>query len=194
MVNCNRRQREIYKGTKQFRCVNPDSKNFGSVIPDAICAACPFVIHKTKTCKEIRKTRKQEEHKLPVLNLQPGYPECPYRYTCTDAKTLKCSITNLRVDPGICARCDKETRKRTAKLGTKIVNYFGAIRRWVASGRPRRTQEEIESLFETHCKRCKRYDQNNHACQNCGCQVSTDSEPLDNKLAMATEHCPLGRF
>lgn len=133
---------------------------------------------------------------LPVLETPPEYPECPYRSKGREG--FICSITNLPVTPDICHRCTEiteiEERKNQAKLGTKIYNYFGAVRRWVASGRPRRSKEEIERLFQEHCKGCDMYDAKKHACKSCGCNVSEDADPLDNKLAMATEHCPLGRF
>jgi hypothetical protein len=205
VVDCNKRQKEVYKGTERYRCIHPESEFTKEVIPEAVCLACPLVKMKILSCKEAQKKAEQEqwieasrqpkkENQLPVLNLQPGYPECPFRYGVGTAGAQKCSITNLPVDREICGRCDAETRERSASFGEKVVNYFGAIRRWVASGRPTRSQEEIESLFESHCKDCDRYDKDKHACKNCGCSVSTDSEPLGNKLAMETEHCPLGRF
>ena len=198
MVNCNKRQREVYKGTEQFRCIHPKAPTKGEVVPPAVCLACPLVKAKLKPCKEVKKEKQKQawrpEEQLPVLNQQPGYPDCPFRYAKGNTNAQTCSITNLGVTPEICGRCDKETRERSASFGQKVINYFGAIRRWVACGRPTRTQEEIESLFEQHCSDCERYDKDKHACKNCGCSVSTDSEPLGNKLAMATEHCPLGRF
>jgi hypothetical protein len=141
-------------------------------------------------CGEIQQLRKQ----LPVIEPGSGeYPNCPFRYTAKD-KALRCSITNLDVTPEICGRCDEGTREHEARSGEKVKNYFGAIRRWYAQGKPTRTKEEIEKLFEDHCKGCDRYDPVKHACKNCGCAVSTKSSPLANKLAMASEHCPLGRF
>ena len=196
MVNCNKRQREIYKGTERHRCIHPEASTKGELVPEAVCLACPLLKIKLKPCKQIKKEAKKPpvENQLPVLNQQPGYPECPFRYGSGMANSPTCSITNLGVTPEICGRCDSETREETATFSKKVVNYFGAIRRWVALGRPTRTQEEIESLFEQHCSDCERYDKDKHACKNCGCSVSTDSEPLGNKLAMASEHCPLGRF
>ena len=137
-----------------------------------------------------------EHYPVPVLETPPDYPQCPYRFKGKEG--FMCSITNLGVDPDICKRCTDltvvEERKNQAKLGTKIYNYFGAVRRWVANGRPTRSKEEVAALFETHCKGCEMYDHKKHACKSCGCQVAGEGDPLENKLAMATEHCPLGRF
>ena len=200
MVDCNKQQKEVYKGTQQIRCIHPDAVTHKEIVVMPQCEACPLkslIVKKGCERKQAPTTKKKETQKsqlpqLQVLDLQPEYPECPFRFK--REKDTICSITNLRVDPEICNRCDTETREHSATLGEKVTNYFGAIRRWVASGRPTRSQEEIERLYNDHCKGCERYDKEKHACKNCGCAVSTDSSPLGNKLAMATESCPLGRF
>ena len=189
MVDCIKKQNENYKGTKQTRCINRDSDLFKQLVIPEQCAGCPVLMlrkQKPAPCLE------QLQKPMPPVIEPSGYPACPFRY---ESKTgLKCSMTNLPVDLEICGRCDEGTREQEAKLGTKVRNYFGAVRRWVANGRPSRSEEEIEKLFETHCKDCERYDEKRHACKNCGCTVSTDASPLANKLAMASEGCPLGRF
>jgi len=200
MVDCNKQQKEVYKGTQQIRCIHPEAETYKEIVPPAVCEGCPLAGLVKKKCESKHpnyQPKKPEQQKsqlpqLPVLDLQPGYPECPFRYN--RAKDTLCSITNLRVDPEICNRCDADTREHSASFGEKVTNYFGAIRRWAANGRPTRTKEEIERLFNEHCKGCERYDAKKHACKSCGCAVSTDSSPLGNKLAMATESCPLGRF
>lgn len=207
MVDCNKRQREVFKGTERHRCIHPEAPTQGEIVPLEVCEACPLAkLVKAVPCKDKHKEQlkvkfasgiqvPQFNNPLPVLE-SPEYPQCPYRYKGTDGHM--CSITNLGVDPQICHRCHDmtivEEKKNQAKLGTKVMNYFGAIRRWVASGRPTRTKEEIQHLFDTHCKGCEMYDAVKHACKSCGCNVSQDGDPLDNKLAMATEHCPLGRW
>lgn len=205
MINCNKRQREIHNGQLQHRCIHPEAETKGEVVSENVCEACPLVKLKIKTCKEKRKPvdlvassdNRIDPMHFPILEDEVGYKTaCPYRYPDGDQRI--CSVTNLPVNPDICERCDamtkEEAKKDQAKFGTKVLNYFGAIRRWVAQGRPRRTPKEIEEIFENHCKGCEMYDQENHACKSCGCAVSKGSEPLENKLAMATEHCPLGRF
>lgn len=187
MVGCKKKQREISNNVEQYRCIHKESKLFKEIVEDSQCQACPVrMIMKKKPlpCETI--------NQLPVIKPQDGYPQCPYRYESHTG--LKCSMTNLPVDQEICNRCDEDTREHEAKFGEKVKNYYGAIRRWMANGRPTRSEEEIEQLFEEHCKGCERYDSVKHACKNCGCTVSTDSSPLANKLAMASEHCPLGRF
>ena len=198
MVDCNKQQKELYKGTQQIRCVHPEAETRMEIVAPSVCEACPLAnLVKIKKCGEKPKPKPAPQKsslqiQLPVLDPQSPYPACPFRYE--SAKGTTCSVTNLQVDPEICNRCDADVREHSASFGEKVTNYFGAIRRWAALGKPTRSQEEINILYEDHCKKCERYDEKKHACKNCGCSVSTDSSPLSNKLAMASEHCPLGRF
>lgn len=206
MINCNKQQKEVYKGTPQTRCINPEADSFQQLVPPAVCAACPLVQLRVNPCahKDLPvpvKTvilSKSEFTRDDIILLSgtaitpPGYPECPYRDNSGDG--YKCGVTHLQVTQSICNKCDEDTRTHSATFGEKVKHYFGAVRRWVAHGRPTRSATEIEALFEEHCSKCKRYDPVKHSCKNCGCVVSTDSTPLKNKLAMATEPCPLGRF
>jgi hypothetical protein len=210
MVDCDKRQREIHKGTERHRCIHPEAETHGEVVSPNVCEACPLAnLIKIKPCKDKRKEAikikfasnttaptSAQSYPLPVLEDNPEYPACPYRYEGKEGQM--CSVTNLGVTPQICHRCSEltvvEEKKNQAKFKDKALNYFGAIRRWVASGRPTRSKEERAKLFEEHCKGCEMYDHEKHACKSCGCKVSSDADPLENKLAMATEHCPLGRF
>ncbi len=191
MVDCKKQQKEVVNGLHQIRCIHPEAETYRQVVPSAICEACPLVQLRVKTCKERSKPTSIKLGQLPIIEIEGNvYPECPFRY----GGSPQCSITGLPVTPEICNRCEAETREHSASFGESVKNYFGAVRRWVASGRPTRSEKEIEQLFNEHCKGCDRYDPVKHACKSCGCQVSVDSSPLSNKLAMATEHCPIGRF
>lgn len=199
MVDCIKKQKENYKGVIRHRCINKDASLFREIVAEAQCAVCPM--RKPRKSKDLPCKKKlemirqaREISQLPVIEPQEGgYPSCPFRYE-SKGKELHCSITSLPVTPEVCSRCDKETREHEAKFGEKVKNYFGAVRRWVANGRPTRSQEEIDKLFKENCESCERYDKERHACKNCGCTVSMDASPLSNKLAMASERCPLGRF
>lgn len=176
MVSCKKRQKEIHSGEEKYRCIHRDSSEFMQLNPD--CDSCPLV-RKERIQIQIAKPLKKEK--------------CTFKYKKADKRNY-CSLTNLEVTNETCDKCNKETREQEAKLGTKLKNYFGAIRKWVAKGKPVRSANEIEKLFEEHCSKCKRYDSKKKVCKNCGCNINTGSVPLANKLAMKTEHCPLGRF
>ena len=70
------------------------------------------------------------------------------------------------------------------------MNFAGAMLRWSASGLPRRTQAEIDERLAI-CRDCPHLVENH--CNLCGCPC-VESNQLLNKLALATESCPLGKW
>ena len=76
----------------------------------------------------------------------------------------------------------------------RAYRYTRAFSRWIKAGRPVREEAEIDRIFETCCKPCEAYDATNSTCSHCGCRVNlTKTAPL-NKIAMATEECPLDKW
>ena len=67
--------------------------------------------------------------------------------------------------------------------------YTRALYRWIKAGRPVRSEEEIKRIFENCCKPCEAYEEGK--CRHCGCHVNLLAVGLQNKIAMATEECPL---
>lgn len=179
---CRKKQIENSGDNKIERCVNPKSQVYLNVVNNGFCGLCPVKV----ACQ---KPNKPTVHPAAYL---PEYPFCENR-VAKDMQTI-CSVTNLPVTPEQCKDCDAETRDRVATLGDKLIGYTSAIKRWVASGRPTRTEDEIKSIFEDHCNKCEMYDREKHSCKNCGCSLALTGNPLTNKLAMGTEHCPLGRW
>jgi hypothetical protein len=72
--------------------------------------------------------------------------------------------------------------------------YTRALTRWIKAGRPVRSEEEIERIFETCCAPCEGYDAKTSVCRYCGCRVSLSRTATVNKIAMATEECPLEKW
>jgi hypothetical protein len=69
-------------------------------------------------------------------------------------------------------------------------NFAAAMARWTLAGMPRRTQAEIDERLAI-CQACP-FLQNNH-CTKCGC-ACVEQNRLVNKLALATEKCPEGKW
>ena len=69
-------------------------------------------------------------------------------------------------------------------------NFGTALARWTLAGMPRRTQSEIETRLAI-CQSCE-FLKHQH-CTQCGC-LCDDHNRLLNKLALATERCPLGKW
>lgn len=74
-------------------------------------------------------------------------------------------------------------------------SYATAVAAWKVAGSPERSQEEINRLF-TICKACPNYlvDDKRPRCKYCGCSCNEAPEGLNNKLAMATTSCPVGKW
>lgn len=93
------------------------------------------------------------------------------------------------------ARCElstprePSTPRRRPGLARRVYSACRAAGRWVAAGMPVRTPERVDALFRI-CSACEHFA--GTKCGVCGCPVNNDaSTPRKNKLAMATESCPL---
>lgn len=77
----------------------------------------------------------------------------------------------------------------------KVVSVADAMGRWHAAGKPKRTPEEIARIFDDICRQCEHYEGDTAAghCRMCGCQLRR-SGGLLNKIEMATEECPMGKW
>lgn len=178
VINCDKRQRERTKDGEQHRCVHPKAKQFLNVVGTDACMGCP-----------LRKPNPQVT--LPVVQELGNFNQaCEYRW----GEKKMCVVTGLPVTPESCDRCVKESKEEEAKFSDKVGNYASAVRRWVAAGRPVRSQERINEILNDHCLKCKMYDHEKKGCKSCGCAINASVFPLGNKLAMATESCPLGQF
>jgi hypothetical protein len=172
MVECSKRQKETVNGVQQLRCMNSMAQQHGQLVVLSTCEGCPVRVARS----------------LPVVQSEQ-LPQCEWRFN-----NVRCTVTGLNVDANICNRCSKETARQEATMPDMARNMYGAVRRWVASMMPVRSQEEVEAILNEHCLQCEVYDPEKKACKNCGCRVSDSSVPLLNKIKMKTEVCPLGRW
>ena len=76
---------------------------------------------------------------------------------------------------------------RAAEL---VANYWKAVKRWVAAGRPTRSKKDVKGIHADFCAKCNWYDEESSRCKGCGCSVKPKGIAMLNKIEMATEHCP----
>ena len=74
-------------------------------------------------------------------------------------------------------------------LWIRGVNLAGAFARWAGAGFKMRTQEQIDERLAI-CQACDKF--NGDACSVCGCNCNATG--LLNKLALASESCPEGKW
>jgi hypothetical protein len=77
-----------------------------------------------------------------------------------------------------------------------------ALARWITRGKPQRPPDEIDHIYNTHCKTCQAFDAEQAVCRDCGsCLCGSeprlltlleqpDEKPILNKIRVAIEHCP----
>lgn len=181
MKDCRKRQVERRGDTTTHRCVHKQADTYRQPVDDSVCNACPLRVF----------IKDKKPAGLPVIDTSP-YPSCELR--TRRGPDYKCNVTNLPVTPEQCLGCVKEAKEAAASFPEKVKNYVSAMRRWVAAGKPERTDEQIEKLFDEHCSKCNMFDKERQVCNSCGCPASKDQPAIRNKLRMATEKCPLGQF
>lgn len=189
MEECRKRQVERRGDEVKHRCIHKKADTYRQHVSESVCASCPLrdYIEKSRESKVGKKAPKS----LPIVDTS-DYPSCEFRFAKVGQPI--CVVTNLGVDKEICRRCTKGEKMETASLKDKVINYSKALRKWVAAGRPERSDERVQQLFDEHCSKCSMFDKKKGVCNSCGCPSNTDQPAIRNKLKMATEHCPLGRF
>ena len=107
--------------------------------------------------------------------------------------------------PAPCEECREKEREIAKKnrdaavpefpaLTVQLLSWKEAVRKWRAAGKPKRTDEEVSEILETHCKKCSWYDPDKRRCKGCGCRVTEGGVAVFNKIRMATAHCPRDFF
>jgi hypothetical protein len=82
------------------------------------------------------------------------------------------------------------THDSMPSLFVRAISLANSMTKWIAAGTPRRTLGEIEERLKI-CQACPHFI-NDH-CQLCGCPCVERNQIL-NKLALATETCPVGKW
>jgi hypothetical protein len=77
--------------------------------------------------------------------------------------------------------------------GGKVFRFLKARRRWQDAGKPLRPEALTTLIYETICGLCDEFNSSG-SCKICGCRLSRDRKAFLNKIAWATEHCPIGKW
>lgn len=83
------------------------------------------------------------------------------------------------------------------KIPSKVhmaMNYAAAVYKWNKAGKPKRSDAEVSRIHTNICLPCPYYQHKSATCGKCGCTVNSKPNALGNKIAMETEHCPVGRW
>jgi hypothetical protein len=79
-------------------------------------------------------------------------------------------------------------------LSERIKSYREELKKWEESGKPYRSKQEIERIFNTYCKECEFLTTQigQTVCDICGCFINK-SLTL-NKIALGTTKCPKDKW
>jgi len=109
-----------------------------------------------------------------------------------------CALVDKPVGLSECLECGGkilevlETPPEYPALKTQAANYWAAIKRWIKSGRPERSEEDVKKIHTNFCEKCDWFDREASRCRGCGCKVTSEGAAVLNKIRMQTEHCPRG--
>lgn len=92
----------------------------------------------------------------------------------------------------IAERLAEETGDRT--ILNKVAHCGVALLHWSFGGFQTRSKEEVQRIYTEHCRPCEYFDAVADACKICGCNVRAEGMAIRNKIAMATEKCPKGKW
>lgn len=120
-----------------------------------------------------------------ICNGSSGLSESKAAVYRSNWQRVKKSGSSLPGKPS-CETCGEKSSNVVQKKSA-IESVTGAALKWVQSGSPLRTTEELTECL-TVCRDCPEYQLHPIArCKSCGCFLSA-------KARMATEDCPLGKW
>jgi hypothetical protein len=114
-------------------------------------------------------------------------PLCELPAVAAGSTTVSTAVSTVGEDP---SAVRQSSVSQEPPLLIRGWNFAAALARWTLAGLPRRTQVEIEARLAI-CQACE-FLKNNH-CGKCGCACN-EKNRLINKLALATERCPIGKW
>lgn len=89
----------------------------------------------------------------------------------------------------------KQAREGAERLGltwSDAKQWSAAMARWASKGFPVRSRDEVAWIERECCRPCEHYLEGR--CTHCRCRVNTHPIAAANKIKMATEDCPVGRW
>jgi hypothetical protein len=87
-----------------------------------------------------------------------------------------------------------QPEQKPPPITRRLLTWSEACAKWVEAGSPVRLQDEIDRIYKYFCKPCSFRMRSKNICLVCGCRVDVFGYAVFNKIKMATEHCPKGKW
>ena len=211
-----KRQGEHRKGNEVIlKCTNRSCESFGKIVSREHCGSiCPMIVLDVRTDRSIER-KPDMQVKEPVLDgclllceytpngfseVEPGKQKC--NFPECDSLTRQASLLKdgkLKFHffcggkPTTQKDCERCQAGDTPGYLKQLRNYAHATTAWVKDNMPKRTDSEVIAILEV-CKSCDYYNKAKGQCKICGCRLNTSATAVANKIRMATEHCPKGKW
>lgn len=81
------------------------------------------------------------------------------------------------------------------KIVRNAFRYLSARQRWILAGKPERSDEHVQWIYEQECQPCEHFQQVREGvgkCKLCSCGLNLGHSL--NKIRWATESCPIGKW
>jgi len=180
MIECYRRQQTVNRssGASKFRCLNKQCSLYGRNVTEDDCDGCP--------------TPAQRKKKGPCVP-----PPVPHVSTAELRNISDDEVKEMMRAAGLDESEFQESPEYPA-MTLQLWLYKEALIRWHKAGRPVRSQEQVQKIHSEFCANpdtpCDYYDPKKRRCKDCGCRVTTGAIAVVNKIKMATESCPKGKW
>jgi len=130
--------------------------------------------------------------KYPPLNgIPPKTRNCPAKLTPEEKAQHQAAMAEQKKQAAAEAEQLKPEGEKLGWSFEMVRRYAVALKRWMAAGRPTRTDEEVAAI-EAICKTCGKYEPIEGRCSVCGCKILTPGIAILSKARLATENCPKG--
>jgi hypothetical protein len=140
----------------------------------------PYPLYQCLECRLAIEIRKKDDDHIKILEKYPSCEEIRARLLERHPREPEPDLEKLKADA-----------ERLGLTLEDVKHWWAAVVRWRRAGKPVRTDAKVAAILEV-CQSCKHF--HNGRCRKCRCRVNAGKIPLFNKLRMATEGCPDGRF
>ena len=204
---------------KTVICIEPMRSPWYAII---ISKTQPLIVHLTNfMARTLARTTFQTHTSGLIVHKNFMFPECSSCFPCARNGRVIYRVCNAPdnphyhqcVKPLMCLACNSPSRTKPApkiqkakpkrevvksvkppNLMRRAVSYAEAVVEWTAAGRPERSDEEVQQIFNQFCKPCNWFQARHNICRGCGCRVAKNGFAIFNKIKMATQHCPRRRW
>jgi len=172
MEPCSKRQKNVTRpeGSVSYRCLHAASEAHLQAVESGTCESCPV---------RTAQVRSASTSPRPCLGCNHAANEALKANPTIKADEPEKDIITYGIP-------DFPSLFDMAKA------WAAAVQEWRASGKPTRSDEDVEKILTKYCHTCDWYDSEKRRCKGCGCKVTNGSVAVLNKARMATAHCPKG--